>query len=129
MADNATLRELTPRQRRALESLLASGDVTQAAQSANVARQTVHKWLQQPAFKTALDLAEADKLHSLQSALVRLGDKATATLGAVLDSAAASDGAKVRAADIVLGRLLQLRELVELEARIAALEELAEAKP
>jgi phage terminase small subunit len=123
MADNATLRELTPRKRRALESLLTSGDVTEAARAANVARQTVHKWLQQPAFAAALAMAEADKLHDLQSALVRLGDKATATLGAAMDSVSPmAEGARVRAADIVLSHLLKMRELVTLEERIAALE-------
>jgi len=123
MGDNATLAALTPRQRRALESLLTSGDVTAAAIVAGVARQTVHKWLQQPAFKAALEQAESEKLHDLQSALVRLGDKAVTTLGAELDGdSPMAAGARVRAADIVLGRLLQLRELVTLEERIAALE-------
>ena len=32
------------------------------------------------------------------------------------------DSVRVRAADIVLARLLQLRELVDLDARVAALE-------
>lgn len=123
MAENATLQALTPRQRRALESLLASGDVTEAARAANVARQTVHKWLQRPAFRAALDKAEADKLHGLQSALVRLGDKATSALGAELDGdSPMAAGARVRAADIVLSHLLKMRELVTLEDRIAALE-------
>jgi hypothetical protein len=89
-----------------------------------VARQTVHKWRKQPAFSAAMQAAEADKLRELQRSLVRLGDKATATLGAAMDNPSSmAEGARVRAADIVLGRLLQLRELVELEDGIAALEE------
>jgi len=123
MTQNATLGKLTPRQRRALESLLVTGDVTAAAASASVTRQTVHRWLALDVFKAALREGEAAKLESLSRALVRLGDKATQALEGALDDAAAQPGAKVRAADVVLGRLLQLRELVSLEQRVSDLEE------
>ena len=123
MIGNATLGKLTPRQRRALESLLVTGDVTAAAAAASVTRQTVHRWLAQDAFKAALREGEAAKLEALSRSLVRLGDKAAQALEGALDDQAAQPGAKVRAADVVLGRLLQLRELVSLEQRVSDLEE------
>jgi len=128
MSENATLgkltpRQLSPRQRRALESLLVTGDVTAAAAAAGVTRQTVHRWLALDVFKAALREGEAAKLEALSRSLVRLGDKATQALeGALDDAQPAAAGLRVRSADIVLGRLLQLKELVDLEARVSALE-------
>ncbi|MBM3187536.1 MAG: hypothetical protein FJZ90_02315 [Chloroflexi bacterium] len=110
-----------------MESLLTTGDVTEAAAAAGVVRQTVHRWLDQDAFKAALREGEAAKLEALSRSLVRLGDKATQALEGTLDDVAAPAGVKVRTADIVLARLLQLKELVNLEQRVAALEETLES--
>jgi len=123
MVENATLGKLTPRQRLALESLLVTGDVSEAAAAAGVRRQSVHRWLKEAPFKAALAEAEQEKLQALSRALMRLGDRATAALGQVFDSQAAQPGAKVRAADVVLARLLQLKELTDLEERLTDLEE------
>ena len=112
---------VTPRKRRAIESLLTTGDKSEAAAVAGVRRQTVYRWLRQPAFRQALREAEAEALAGLSLALVNLGDKATKTLEAGMD--AKSDTVRVGSADIVLQRLLQLRELVDLDARVRLLEE------
>ena len=111
---------LTPRQRKAVEALLTTGDKSQAAELAGVKRQTVYKWLKQPDFQQSLRDAEAEALASLSQALARLGDKAARTLDRGMD--ADSDTVSIRAADIVLQRLLQLRELIDLDARVAELE-------
>ena len=118
---------VTPRQRKAIEALLTHGTVSQAAKAAHVARKTIYAWLRQPAFRAALSEAEHLALDALQRTLVHLGDAAAHTLeSAMLD--ADSDSVKVRAADVVLSRLLQLRELVSLDARVAALEAKANEK-
>ena len=113
-------KNLTPKQLRAVESLLTTGDKSQAAELAGVKRQTIYKWLKQPEFQQALREAEAEALQSLSQALARLGSKAADTLDKSMD--ADSDQVRLRAADIVLNRLLQLRELVDLDARITELE-------
>ncbi len=53
---------------------------------------------------------------------MRLGRTAAGTLAKAMGDAATPAAKKVRAADAVLGRLLQLRELATLEARVAELE-------
>jgi len=111
---------LTPKQRKAVEALLTTGDKSQAAELAGVKRQTVYKWLKRPDFQQALRDAEAEALKSLSQALTRLGSKAADTLDKSMD--AESETVRLRAADIVLGRLLQLRELIDLDARVAELE-------
>jgi hypothetical protein len=114
---------LTPRQRKALEVLLVTGDVTQAAGAARVSRQTVHNWLKQAEFISALEEGERVALADISRALVRLGEQAIQTLETAMTAPEIHPSTKVRAADIVLARLLQLRELVQLEERITRLEE------
>jgi transposase-like protein len=112
---------LTPRRRKAVQELLTSGSVTAAAQAAGVSRETLYKWLKRDDFRRALTEAEGEALESLSRSLVVLGSKATQTL----QDAMGSDQplwARIRAADIVLLRLLQLRELASLENRILELE-------
>lgn len=114
---------LTPRQRKALEVLLVTGDVTQAASAARVSRQTVHNWLKQAEFSAALEEGERAALAGISRALVRLGEQATQTLENAMTTPEIHPSTRVRAADIVLARLLQLRELVILEERVSKLEE------
>jgi hypothetical protein len=112
---------VTPRQLQAIESLLTHGDVTAAAVAAGVTRKTVHHWLKQPAFSLALRTSEQAVLESLTRRLVQLGTKAANVLDAAMESGAPM-AVRVRAADAVLSRLLQLHERVILEQRVAELE-------
>ena len=127
MPQNRTDRtsDLTPKQRQAVEALLTTGEVAAAAQAAGVSRDTLYRWLKQPAFLQAVRDAEARALDDLSRLLVRLGRTAAATLAKAMSDPAAPYATRVRATDASLGRLLQLRELATLEARVAGLEKLA----
>ena len=125
MPPNPTPDEITPKQRKAVEALLTTGEVAAAAQAAGVCRDTVHRWLKQPLFLAAVREAEARALDDLSRLLVRLGRTAAATLAKAMGDASTPWATRVRAADASLGRLLQLRELATLEARVAELERLA----
>ena len=114
---------VTPRQRRAIEALTTTGQVTDAAAAAKVARRTVYRWLRLDDFRGALAEAEGESLAALSRELVGMGTDATATIRATMADKTASPTVRLRAADIVLGRLLQLRELVALEDRVQALED------
>ncbi len=118
-AEKATL---TPRQRLAVEALLKTGSPTKAAETAGVIRQTVHRWMHQPAFAAALAQAETDALAALSRRLVDLGGTAATTLEDAMKYDVKAPGARVTAASAVLGNLLKLREVVALEDRVAALE-------
>src|SRR5688572_21353545 len=119
------IRELTPKQRKAVEALLATGEVTAAAQAAGVSRETLHRWLKHPPFLEAVREAEAKAVDDLSRLLIRLGRTATATLAKAMTDASVPWATRVRAADASLSRLLQLRELATLEARVAELERAA----
>ena len=125
MRQDATPGRLPPKQLKAVEALLATGEVAAAAREVGVSRATLHRWLQEPTFLAAVRAAEAKALDELSRLLVRLGRTAAATLAKAMGDPAAPWATRVRAADAALGRLLQLRELATLEARVAELERAA----
>ncbi len=122
MRRGATPTTLTGRQQQAIAAIIATGDVTVAAQSVGVNRATLYRWLRQPSFVQAVHAAEADAVEDLSRMLVRLGRTAVATLAKAMSDPATPAATKVRAADATLSKLLQLRELATLEQRVAALE-------
>ena len=122
MRRGATATTLTTRQQQAITAIVATGDVTVAAQSVGVNRATLYRWMKQPTFVQAVHAAEADAVEDLSRMLVRLGRTAVATLARAMNDPATPPATKVRAADATLSKLLQLRELATLEQRVAALE-------
>ena len=114
--------KLTPKKRKALEALLTCGDVSQAARVAGVSRESLYRWLKEETFQAALNTGTRQALESLSRTLVTLGEKAADTLRQALEDAHAPAAARVRAADIILARILQLRELVDLDKRLTELE-------
>ncbi|MGB3330357.1 MAG: hypothetical protein WBA46_15460 [Thermomicrobiales bacterium] len=119
MSDDQTL---SGKQRKALEALLHSGEVSHAATAAGVSRDTVYRWMKQPVFAAAVREAEARALDEVSRVLIRLSRAAVGTLAGAMADREAPLGARVRAADITLNRLLQVRELATIEERLAALE-------
>lgn len=125
MPQNLTAGELTGKQRKAVEALVATGEVSAAAKEAGISRETLHRWLRQQPFAQAVRDAEAKALDDLSRLLVRMGRTAAATLAKSMSDASVPAATRVRAADVTLSRLLQLRELATLEARVVELERLA----
>ena len=119
MSKNNTL---SIKKQRAIETLATSGNVAEAARAANVSRKTLYRWLRQSDFTEALEVAAQESLANLSRELVRLGAQSVTTLEEAMTDTEAAASTKVRAADVVLARLLQLRELVSIELRLAALE-------
>jgi hypothetical protein len=116
-------KNLTPRQQKAISALLINYDITRAAKEAGVSRDTVYKWMRQEPFQDAINAGVAAALEGLSRSLVVLGDYAARTLGRTLVDDKAGPSVRLRAADVILGRLLQLKELVNLENRVEALEQ------
>ena len=129
MGQNGTdMEKLTPKQQRFLTALMAERTVEAAADKAKVGRSTAYTWLKDPAFQQALKAVELSAIEEAARALVGLTTKAIDTLAAVLDDLSVAPSTRVRTADAILGRLLQLRELTSIEARISALEAQMTAK-
>jgi hypothetical protein len=105
----------------ALVAALASGrTVRDAAKAAGVSEATAHRRLREPAFRQAVSEARGRMVENAVGQLADASTAAVATLRALLEAEA--DTVKLGAARAILEMGTKLRESVELEARIAALE-------
>ena len=120
MQHHVTAERLSPKQRKAVEALLATGEVAAAARDAGVNRATLYRWLNEPEFLTAVRQAEA-ALDEFSFAR-EVTRTAVAAIAKATSDRVTPAATKVLAADVALGRLLQVRELAQLEARVQALE-------
>lgn len=111
---------LTQQQQRAINALLVSPSLTAAAKSTGVARKTLYRWMEDPAFRAALDAAESEVLDGVSRRLLALAEKAADKLDALLDSS--NDNVRLRAASVTLDILMRLRELRDVERRLTELE-------
>jgi phage terminase small subunit len=112
---------ITPIQRKAIESLLTTGNTTEAAEAAGISRNTFYRWMADDTFLAALHEAEGAAVAGLSRALAGLGDAAAAALRDALQPSNKIT-VRLRAAEIVTDRLLKIRELVDIEQRLIVLE-------
>ena len=118
----STMSRLTAKQQKALDALLRGCTQEAAAREAGVSRRTLGRWMSRNvAFQQALRDAEQEALKRIHRRLAALAENACDALAQALQGEA--QPAQVRAADVVLARLMPLRELVEIEERLKALEE------
>jgi uncharacterized protein (UPF0147 family) len=110
---------LTQNQQKALEVLITNGNVSQAAEAAGVTRQTIYTWKQEnKAFQSALEQESAEVVNQLTLRLANLGDQAIQTLQNILEDPNTPGYVRIRAADIIISKLLQLRESKIIERRL-----------
>lgn len=120
---NDNLNDLPPKKKRAIEALTTCGNITQAAEVSGITRDTLYRWMQEPAFQEAMKNAEREALRELSRRLVELAQQATSTLQEVMTHPQSPPNARVQAARAVLDNLLRLREMIDFENRISHLEE------
>jgi transposase-like protein len=120
MARNGTENDLTPRQEAVAVALASGRTVREAAASCSAGERTVKRWLTCPAFGRRVRELRADMLGR---ALGRMADgmaEAADALRALL--AAEAESVRLGACRAMLELGVKLRESVELEGRLAALE-------
>ncbi|MFH8343765.1 hypothetical protein [Streptomyces sp. NPDC018045] len=118
---------MTSTRRPAAVLALAQGRTTgQAAKAAGVSGRTVLRWLDEPEFHR--EVADM-RTELLQLAVGRLAAGATKAVDALVDALDTERGqARVQAARTLLDACLSLRESLDLEQRLAALEQDEEAR-
>ena len=128
MNDNGHKPELKGKQAAALAALLAQPTVADAAQAAGVSLATLWRYLRDPDFSAQY---KAGRREVVSHAVMRLqADAAHAAkvLREVADDKDASASSRVAAARAILDGAIKGVELLDLEERIAALEELTAAQ-
>ncbi len=123
MAENGNSEELKTQQQRVIAALLSTKSIAEAAKVTGQGERTIHRWLaEDPAFRVALSQAEGQAIDAATRQLISLQDDAIDVLRKTMKSRAATAQDKLRAATSVLNYLLKLRELRNVEERLAALE-------
>lgn len=115
----------------AANALAAGRTVPQAAQAAGVSERTVRRWREDPAFRDQVTELRTGLLDLALGQLSEAAVEAVATLRAALTappSQARATGARVAAARAILSMLVPLKEVLDLEERINALEAEAEER-
>ncbi|MEU7581960.1 hypothetical protein AB0B50_30730 [Streptomyces sp. NPDC041068] len=112
---------MTSTRRPAAVLALAQGRTTgQAAKSAGVSGRTILRWLDEPSFHQEVTDARTELLHLAVGRLAAASTKAVDALVDALDNERGQ--ARVQAARTLLDACLALRESLDLEQRLAALE-------
>jgi hypothetical protein len=125
MTENGTQStELTQRQRRTIAALLSAKNVRDAANQVKVPERTLYSWLRDPVFKAALYEAEGQLIDQATRRLLKYQEAAINVVLSIMADSHYSASVRLRAAQTILDTLFKLRELRNVEERLAALEEL-----
>lgn len=124
MSDNGIPQNrLSAKQQRAIGALMTARDAREAAKLARVSERSLYRWLGDPLFQSEMQRAGQELIISAVRRLASLTWLALDTLEAEMKNKRAAPSVRVRSADVVLSKLLQLKELAELDERIKRLEE------
>jgi hypothetical protein len=121
MADNGSLSNLNRNQRKALDALLKSTTVAEAAQLADLGERTLYRYLTDPDFDAALRNRQTRVVSETVAALIGGSGEALDVLKDVMNDPEASPSVRTRAA---LGWLREQWKAVELSVVLARLEAL-----
>lgn len=124
MAENGTDTEkLSPSQLKAIIALLETRTVEQAAIKAGVGARTLYRWLaEDKEFNARLRFAEGRLIDNATRRLVGLADRSIDVLKDMLNDEEVEDPVRLRAAKINIEAMLKLRELRNVEERLAEIE-------
>jgi len=114
--------ELSTRQKRMITALITSKNIGEACGKSGVSRSTLARWMLQNMFLKALIVAEQGAISEASRSLIAGQEDALETLRLLMTSGE-SEMVKRQAANDWLNHLFKYRELVDIEIRLARLEE------
>lgn len=115
--------ELSPKMAPAVAVFARGGSCDEAAKAAACDVRTVKRWRKLPAFAAAVGAVVSDAFADAVGVLADASGDAARYLADVARGHAPCDGGRVNAARLVLVIAPSLRDAVELEARLTALED------
>jgi hypothetical protein len=114
---------LTPRQERAIASLLSEATIAAAADRAKVSEPTLRRWLKLDIFSRAYQRARQESYRETLRLLRRAANAAISVLAKIMRDADAPKTARIRAAEVILEHDRKGVVEEDLLARVQALEE------
>jgi phage terminase small subunit len=114
-------KELTVRQQQLLVELVKNTDLQKAAIKAGVGRTTVYRWLENPRFAAELARMRNEAMKEALDSVKALTTRAAQELVGLLDTE--DERLKRLLCNDILGHAIKVRELEEIERRLARMEE------
>ena len=111
----------------AIVALLIQRNVDEAARSIGISTQTLVRWMKLPEFQTAYREARRAAYGQSIARLQQATTAAVSTLLKIMVDTNSPASTRVRAADSVLNHAVKAIENEDIEVRVAALEQAAEA--
>mgnify|MGYP000458471328 CR=1 FL=1 len=107
----------------ALSVIVTGGTYGHAAKVAGVTERTINRWLNLPDFKKALSITTSNSVSIATARLARLSELAVNVLEAAMrDKENTTTSQRIRASNMVLGHLIKLAEMSDIQERISGLE-------
>jgi transposase-like protein len=113
----------------AIAALLTQRNIEEAARSIGIAPNTLLRWMKEPEFDAAYREAKRAAFGQSIARLQQGTSAAATTLLKIMIDPAAPASVRVRAADSIFNHAAKAIEIEEIEARVAALEQVASGKP
>jgi hypothetical protein len=118
--------ELPPRQQKLISALVVEPEIRAAARAAGVGRTTAHRWLHQPAFHDELARRRDAALSNALDSFKVYATQAVTTLASLLSTN--DERLRRQICNDILGHTLKIRELEDIERRMACLEKAMQNK-
>ena len=112
---------LSAKKIKAIETIVSGGSKRAAAKAAGVSEASLYRWAAEADFAAELTARKSELLDQVNGRLLLIALAATDALSQTLKSPD-SQALSLRAADIALSKLMSIRELSEIEARLTKLE-------
>lgn len=112
----------------AITALVASPSIKAAAAACGISEKTIHQWLNDPAFASALKAAQDATTRAAMRRVVSSVSAAVSVLEEIMQDISVTPAARVSAARTLLDSALRVHETQDIEERIAAIERAARAK-
>lgn len=109
---------------KAILALLDNPSITAAAKDCRISRETMHRWLRDPAFQTAYQTAKNDLVMQTTCYLRNAMGQAAQIIVKIMTDKETTCGVRLAAAKSIIDLGLKAVEIEELETRLSALESL-----
>ena len=120
--------QLTPRQHRAVESLIVGTSIGDAAEHAKINVRTLYRWLQQEEFQSAVRRARQLSLTQLATHLQHMADRAAGTLDEIMLDKNATSASRVSAARYSMEMYYKAATLEDVQERLMTMEKRLKAE-